>query len=104
MTRKSFVLTNDFLETQYKEISTTYEESKETNSSIIAKITDHEYTVEQLYDELVPAYGLSDGISLVDEQILEKKYPVDKKEVKELIDQFKLLTELTIIKPWNLLD
>ena len=85
-----FVLTNDFLETQYKEISTTYEESKETNSSIIAKITDHEYTVEQLYDELVPAYGLSDGISLVDEQILEKKYPVDKKEVKELIDQFKV--------------
>ena len=34
-----FVLTNDFLETQYKEISTTYEESKETNSSIMAENT-----------------------------------------------------------------
>lgn len=85
-----FVLTNDFLEEQYKEISTTYEESNETSTSVVAKTTDHEYTVEQLYDELVPAYGLSDGISLIDGQILEKKYPVDKKAVKELIDQFKV--------------
>lgn len=85
-----FVLTNDFLEEQYKEISTTYEESNEASTSVVAKTTDHEYTVEQLYDELVPAYGLSDGISLIDGQILEKKYPVDKKAVKELIDEFKV--------------
>ncbi len=85
-----FTLMNDFLEDQYLEVSETYEKSKESSQSVVAKINDHEYTVEQLYNELVPAYGLSDGISLIDGKLLEKKYPVDKKAIKELIDQFKV--------------
>lgn len=85
-----FTLMNDFLEEQYLEVSDTYKKSKESSQSVVAKINDHEYTVEQLYNELVPAYGLSDGISLIDQKILEKKYSVDKKEIKELIDQFKV--------------
>lgn len=85
-----FALTNDYLEEQYKEVSSTYEEVKETSNSVVAKIKDKEYTAEQLYNELVPAYGLSDGISLVDTKILEKKYPVDEASVKDLIDQFKV--------------
>ena len=85
-----FVLMNDFLEEQYTDYSKTYKKSNETSNSVVAKIKDHEYTVEQLYNELVPAYGLSDGISLIDGKLLEKKYPVDKKAIKELIDQFKV--------------
>lgn len=85
-----FTLMNDFLEDQYLDVSETYEKSKESSQSVVAKINDHEYTVEQLYNELVPAYGLSDGISLIDGKLLEKKYPVDKKAIKELIDQFKV--------------
>ncbi len=85
-----FVLMNDFLEEQYTDYSKTYKKSNETSNSVVAKIKDHEYTVEQLYNELVPAYGLSDGISLINGKLLEKKYPVDKKAIKELIDQFKV--------------
>ncbi len=85
-----FVLMNDFLEEQYTDYSKTYKKSNETSNSVVAKIKDHEYMVEQLYNELVPAYGLSDGISLIDGKLLEKKYPVDKKAIKELIDQFKV--------------
>ena len=85
-----FVLMNDFLEEQYTDYSKTYKKSNETSNSVVAKIKDQEYTVEQLYNELVPAYGLSDGISLIDGKLLEKKYPVDKKAIKELIDQFKV--------------
>ena len=85
-----FVLMNDFLEEQYTDYSKTYKKSNETSNSVVAKIKDHEYTVEQLDNELVPAYGLSDGISLIDGKLLEKKYPVDKKAIKELIDQFKV--------------
>ena len=85
-----FVLMNDFLAEQYTDYSKTYKKSNETSNSVVAKIKDHEYTVEQLYNELVPAYGLSDGISLIDGKLLEKKYPVDKKAIKELIDQFKV--------------
>ena len=85
-----FVLMNDFLEEQYTDYSKTYKKSNETSNSVVAKIKDHEYTVEQLYNELVPAYGLSDGISLIDGKLLEKKYPVDKKAIKELSYQFKV--------------
>ena len=66
-----FTLMNDFLEDQYLDVSETYEKSKESSQSVVAKINDHEYTVEQLYNELVPAYGLSDGISLIDGKLLE---------------------------------
>ncbi len=88
--KAGFVLLNDYLESQYKEISSTYEESKETNNSIVAKTNENEYTAEQLYNELVNAYGLSNGVSLVDTKILEKKFSVDDKAIKELIDQFKV--------------
>lgn len=85
-----FVLLNDYLESQYKEVSSTYEESKETSNSIVAKTNENEYTAEQLYNELVNAYGLSNGVSLVDTKILEKKFSVDEKAIKELIDEFKV--------------
>ena len=85
-----FALMNDFLEKQYMELSSTYNEVKDTDSSVIAKVTDHEYTVEQLYDELIPVYGLSDGISLIDTDILENKYSVEDKQIKETIDEFKV--------------
>ena len=85
-----FALTNDYLEEKYKEVSSTYKEVKETSDSVVAKTNDKEYTAEQLYDELVPAYGLSNGISLVDTKILEKKYTVTEAEIKDLIDQFKV--------------
>ena len=65
----------------------TYNEVKDTDSSVIAKVNDHEYTVEQLYDELIPVYGLSDGISLIDTDILENKYSVEDKQIKETIDK-----------------
>ena len=80
-----FALMNDFLEKQYMELSSTYNEVKDTDSSVIAKVNDHEYTVEQLYDELIPVYGLSDGISLIDTDILENKYSVEDKSKKQLM-------------------
>lgn len=85
-----FALMNDFLEKQYMELSSTYNEVKDTDSTIIAKVNDHEYTVEQLYNELIPVYGLSDGISLIDTDILEHKYSVEDKQIKETIDDFKV--------------
>ncbi|MDE5977139.1 MAG: peptidylprolyl isomerase [Turicibacter sp.] len=85
-----FTILNDYLETQYTEVSATYEEVKETSDSIVAKTNDAEYTIEQLYNELLPAYGLSQGISLIDGKLLENKYKPDEKSIKELIDQFKV--------------
>ena len=61
-----------------------------TKSDLIAKTNEKEYTVEDLYNELVPAYGLSTGISILDTHLLEDKYSYDEKEVKALIDEFKV--------------
>ena len=88
--KAGFVLLNDYLEAQYKEVSSSYEEVKETSDSVVAKTNETEYTAEQLYQELVNAYGLSNGVSLVDTKILEKKFSVDEDAIKELIDEFKV--------------
>ncbi|MTN44090.1 foldase [Turicibacter sanguinis] len=84
-----FTIYNTFLQDQYEEISSTYTENK-TKSDLIAKTNEKEYTVEDLYNELVPAYGLSTGISILDTHLLEDKYSYDEKEVKALIDEFKV--------------
>lgn len=84
-----FVVYNDFLEQQYMQISSTYTEDT-TKSDLIAKTDSKEYTADELYNELVPGYGLSNGISIIDTKILEKKYSVDDKAIKEIIDEFKV--------------
>lgn len=85
-----FEIYNDFLQEQYKEISSTYTETPTTKNDLIAKTDVNEYSADQLYDELVPAYGLSSGVSLVDTKILEKKFSVDDKDIKAMIDEFKV--------------
>ncbi len=84
-----FVIYNDFLEQQYMQISSTYTEDT-TKSDLIAKTDTKEYTADELYNELVTSYGLSNGISIIDTKILEKKFSVDDKAIKEMIDEFKV--------------
>lgn len=84
-----FTIYDDYLESQYQEISSTYTENT-TKSDLIAKTDDKEYTIEDLYNGLVSAYGLSTGISILDAHLLENKYSYDEKEVKALIDEFKV--------------
>lgn len=84
-----FTIYNDYLQTQYQEISSTYTKNT-TKSDLIAKTNDKEYTIDDLYNGLVAAYGLSTGISILDTHLLENKYSYDEKEVKALIDEFKV--------------
>ena len=84
-----FEIYNDFLQEQYKQISSTYTGTT-TKSDLIAKTDANEYSADQLYDELVPSYGLSSGVSLVDTKILEKKFSVDDKDIKAIIDELKV--------------
>lgn len=71
------------------QISSTYTEDT-TKSDLIAKTDTKEYTADELYNELVTSYGLSNGISIIDTKILEKKFSVDDKAIKEMIDEFKV--------------
>lgn len=94
-----FTIYNDYLQTQYQEISSTYTKNT-TKSDLIAKTNDKEYTIDDLYNGLVAAYGLSTGISILDTHLLENKYSYDEKEVKALIDEFKVNWEATTITIW----
>ncbi|HAX73106.1 MAG TPA: foldase [Firmicutes bacterium] len=84
-----FVIYNEFLQEQYKTVDTDYTATKET-ADVLAKTDAKSYTLDEVYASLESAYGLSTGVSLVDQHILESKYKVDEKEVKATIDEFKV--------------
>ncbi|MGL4338514.1 MAG: peptidylprolyl isomerase [Turicibacter sp.] len=83
------IIYNTLFQEQYLAMDPDYVVTKETKD-LVAKTNTVEYTVEQIYNDLVTAYGLSSGVALVDMKLLEKKHNVSDKDIKTIIDEFKV--------------
>ena len=64
--------------------------TNETSTTVAARIGDVEITADDLFNEMIPAIGLSAAVTLADPAILREKFDVPRQEVTDLMNQSKI--------------